>query len=81
MRFYSSKKCSYIPKCGDVRIIDKFTLIPILLGDYWIWLEKVSILQTYLEYAKFEDGFIVPTGHWEDTREATIEDYGFKDGN
>ncbi len=44
------------PYHGQQRVITKFALLPIKTNDGEVrWLEKVSIMQTYL---------IDPNGHW-----------------
>lgn len=47
MRWHSKTKSSYNPNIGDTRIVNIFAWIPILIGDKWVWLERVNILQEY----------------------------------
>lgn len=41
------KRIKNKPPLGDVRIIKKFAWLPVLINDYYIWLEKYNVQQKY----------------------------------
>ena len=46
------------PKNGDVRTVNKFALLPVVIGTEWRWLERVvfeqEFNQDYVNYESFE---------------------------
>ena len=52
------------PKENDTRIVDRFLLFPIKIGNERRWLEMAKIEQKYIYTYTYDNGIANPIGIW-----------------